>query len=76
LRRDFGLHELEQEMEKLGRYKRLPAAPVNLHESVRSLAETLKQIGNDVLNGDFGVLLARLRHHVEAVENNSSHAPP
>ena len=67
LRREFGLHELEQEMEKLGRYQRTVASPATVEESLSLLASTLERVGVDVLYGDFSVLFARLRRHVAAI---------
>jgi hypothetical protein len=67
LRREFGLHELEQEMARAGKYVRASASPANIQESLDVLASTLKQVGTEVLNGDFSVLFARLQRHVDAV---------
>lgn len=71
LRSEFGLHELEQEMEKLGRYAPTPVSPANIQESVNVLASTLEQIGSEVLNGNFSVLFTRQQRHVDAVGKNS-----
>jgi hypothetical protein len=70
LRREFGLRELEQEMEKRGTYARTSASPATIQESVDLLATTLAQIGNEVLNGDFSILFERLQRHVDAVGKN------
>jgi hypothetical protein len=72
LRRHFGLHELEQEMEKTNRYKPVPVAPVSLQDSVNALAIRLSLIGSDVLAGDFALLFARLQRHVDAAGLSSA----
>jgi hypothetical protein len=66
-RRSFGMGELEQELERIGRYR-----PVAGSDTVECLAEVLEQIGSDILNGDFSVLFERSRRHVEAVLRNSA----
>ena len=73
LRRDFGLHELEQEQSRKGDYHRRPSAPATLEESVVELAAILRRVGDQVLKGDFGMLFDRQRRHVEAVRRNRSH---
>ena len=66
LRREFGLHELEQEMKRAGQHTLRPIAQ-NLEEEVRASATVLRELGTEVLNGDFGVLLERQRRHLAAV---------
>jgi hypothetical protein len=68
-RRSFGMHELEQELERVGRYRTVAGS-----DTVECLAEVLEQIGSDVLNGDFSVLFERSRRHVDAVMRNSARA--
>lgn len=70
LRREFDLHELEQEMSKRGLYQKRVTAPASIAESLNELAATLQAIGADVLNGNFEILLDRRRRHVEAVRRN------
>jgi hypothetical protein len=65
--RTFGLHELEQEMQRLGHYQPVPAAPATVEESAAILAGILRKIGKDVLNGDFSLLFARQRRHRAAM---------
>lgn len=67
---EFGLHELEQEKEKLGRYSRKPSAPSSQQESLAELAVALRGAGEDVLNGDFTILFDRHQRHLEAVSRN------
>ena len=68
-RREFGLHELKQEMKRLGVFDSTLTGPAD--ESIAGLARTLEHIGPDVLNGDFSVLFARLRRHTAAVGKSS-----
>lgn len=65
-RREFGFHELEQEMEQAGRYQRRPSAPATIDESVTLLAARLRECGDDVLRGDFSILFDRLQRHQKA----------
>ena len=60
-RRQFGLHELVQELAGLD-------AP--LPETVEAQAATLRRLGTSVLGGDFAVLHARQRRLWEAVKGN------
>jgi hypothetical protein len=69
-RREFGLHELEQELKRLGLLHGTASSHTN--ENVQDLARTLQQIGPDVLSGDFSVLFTRLQRHVDAVERTCS----
>ena len=70
LRREFGMHELEQEMIKWRGYHRRPSAPSSIAEAVTELANTLRSIGGEVLNGDFTILFDRQRRLVAAVRRN------
>ncbi|HEX6642060.1 MAG TPA: hypothetical protein VF215_13155 [Thermoanaerobaculia bacterium] len=71
LRREFGLHELTQELENHRLFERTAAVPGNLRESLELLAKTLERTGTDALTGDFSILFGRLRRHVDAVGKSS-----
>lgn len=68
-RREFGLHELKQEMKKRGLFE--GTLPDSAEESIAGLARTLEHIGPAVLNGDFSVLFARSRRHIAAIGKSS-----
>jgi hypothetical protein len=59
-RREFGLHELELEMAKLGKYVPTPTYPANIQESLDALAPRLKRVG-------ISFLFARWQRHVRAL---------
>ena len=71
LRRGFGLHELEQEMQRLGRYQQKPFSPRTLQEALLDLSEILKTIGAEVVAGNFNILFQRQLRHLDAIEKSN-----